>query len=96
MYLDCDSKALVNAKPWNGKIAGDVTAVTQTLFRFCLLDRLMDAFQLPVFQTLNVVKRQDFPEMSGRFGDRVSIFCLIHTFYLIHGYTLYLVSQRVE
>jgi hypothetical protein len=71
-YLDSDVPTLLNGKKWGSKQATDMTLITHILLKFCMLDRLMDAFALPLFDGLTVVERSEFPEFDGRFGERVS------------------------
>jgi hypothetical protein len=75
-YIGSDREQLVNLKTWENAYPAYLTIVTHPIFRFCLLDRLLDAYQFRKSNKLQLVERQKLPDLAGKFGDRVSFLIL--------------------
>jgi hypothetical protein len=84
-YLGSDQERLMNTIQWEGHHTPSMTKVTQTIFKFCILDKLLDAYEFPQAVQVPVVDRSQLPTIKGHLPERVSIYFLIH---LLNKFTI--------
>jgi hypothetical protein len=77
-YFQANIPGLLDLKRWKDCFSNDIMIAAHTILKFSLLDRLVDALELPASDGILQVERGQLPKVSLYMEDRVSILLAQH------------------